>query len=60
MSVMASIKAGDLAPNLWEALWTLLGRKSETYLEFPSTADAPGVYICTSYADLCCLVKAEY
>jgi hypothetical protein len=60
MSVVASIEAGDLAPDLREALRTLLGRKSETYLEFPSTADAPGVCICTSYADLRRLVEAEY
>ncbi|PVH69829.1 hypothetical protein DL98DRAFT_578148 [Cadophora sp. DSE1049] len=35
-------------------------RKSEPYLEFPSTADAPGVCICTSYAELRRAIKAKY
>ena len=57
---IASIELGILPSNFREALRTLLSRKSETYLDFPSTEDAPGVCICTSYADLRCLVEAEY
>jgi hypothetical protein len=60
MSTTASIESGILAPDLREALRTLLGRKSEPYVEFPSTADAPGVCICTSYADVHCVIEAEY
>jgi hypothetical protein len=41
-------------------LWTFLGRKSEIYLKFLSTANVLEVCICTSYADLCCLIKAKY
>jgi hypothetical protein len=57
---MISIKAEDFASNFQEALWTFLSQKSKTYLEFLSTADALEVCICTSYADLCCLIKAKY
>jgi len=60
MSTIASIESGILAPDLREALRTLLSRKSEPYLEFPSTMDAPGVCICTSYADLRRTIEAEY
>jgi hypothetical protein len=60
MSVAASIESGTLAPDFREALRTLLSRKSETYLEFPGTADAPGVCICTSYAELRRTIEAEY
>jgi len=60
MSDVASIESGILAPDLREALRTLLSRKSEPYLEFPSTADAPGVCICTSYADVRRTIVAEY
>jgi hypothetical protein len=60
MSDTAGIESGILTSDLRGALRTLLSRKSETYLEFPSTADAPGVCICTSYADLRRLVEAEY
>ena len=60
MSVVASIESGNLDPDFREALRTLLSRKSEAYLEFPSTADAPGVCICTSYADLRHIIETEY
>jgi hypothetical protein len=60
MSITASIESGILAPDVREVLRTLLSRKSEPYLEFPSTVDAPGVYICTSYADLRRTIEAEY
>lgn len=60
MSVAASIESGTLAPDFREALRTLLSRRSKTYVEFPSTADAPGVCICTSYAELRRLIEAEY
>jgi hypothetical protein len=60
MSTAASIESGTLAPDVREALRTLLSRKSEPYLEFPSTVDAPGVCICTSYADLRRTIEAAY
>lgn len=60
MSTIASIESGILDAGLREALRTLLSRKSEPYLEFPSTADAPGVCICTSYAELRRAIEAEY
>jgi len=60
MSVVAGIESGNLDPDFREALRTLLSRKSEAYLEFPSTADAPGVCICTSYADLRRIIETEY
>lgn len=60
MSVAASIESGTLAPDFREALRTLLSRKSQPYLEFPSTAEAPGVCICTSYSDLRRIIEAQY
>ncbi len=60
MSATASIESGVLAPDLREALRTLLSRKSQPYLEFPSTADAPGVCISTSYADLRRIIETEF
>lgn len=60
MSTAASIESGTLAPDLRGALRTLLSRRSEPYLEFPSTIDAPGVCICTSYADLRRAIEAEF
>ena len=60
MSTAASIELGILTPDLREALRTLLSRRSKTYLELPSTADAPGVCISTSYADLRRVIEADY
>ncbi|PVH71395.1 hypothetical protein DL98DRAFT_615472 [Cadophora sp. DSE1049] len=60
MSILASIESGSLDSSLREALRTLFSRKFELYLEFPSTADAPGVCICTSYAELRRAIKAKY
>ena len=55
-----SIKLGILAPDLREALRTLLSRKSKPYLKFPSTIDTLGVYISISYTNLYYTIKAKY
>jgi hypothetical protein len=58
MSGTAILESGTLSPNSRETLRTLLN--SEPYLDFPSTADGPGVCICTSYADLRRAIETEY
>jgi hypothetical protein len=60
MSAAVSIESGILTPDIREALRALLSQNVAPYLEFSSTANAPGVCICTSYADFRRHVEAEY
>ena len=51
MSAVKNLESSILAPNIREALQTLLSQINELYLDLPSTSDGLRVCISTSYAD---------